>query len=321
MIRTTACLFGLVSFLLVLTGCNSGQTNTETILQLNWFPESEHGGAYQAAADGLYEQADLEVTIQAGGQGTRVGPELELGRCHFAFANADDVVLARNSGLDVVAVMAALQNHPRCIMVRKDSGVETFDDLAGKTLQREDGRAFVQFMREKGVLKGVQEVPYHGSIAPLVADPNIAMQAYVFAEPLLAKQEGIEVNTLMVSDLGFNPYSSVLVTSGKLIREQPERVKKFVAATQQGWQNYFQDSTKGNEAILAANKHGMTAEALSFGSEQMRSLAMPEGMSPDQVGSMSLERWQTLLDQMSQLGLIDAKAVKASECFTTKFLD
>jgi len=69
----------------------------------------------------------------------------------------------------------------------------------------------------------------------MVGDPKIAVQAYLVAEPLLARQQGLEVRTLMLSDLGWNPYSSVLVTTGTVIRESPEMVREFVAATQAGW--------------------------------------------------------------------------------------
>lgn len=308
------------AFLAPLVGCGTKTKDGETILQLNWFPESEHGGAYQALADGTYERSGLKVKIQPGGQGTRVGPELTLGRCHFAFANADDVIFARNSGLDIVAVLAALQNHPRCIMTHPASGATSFEQLKGMTLQREEGRAFVMFMEKQGILEGVKQVPYHGGITGLLADPNVATQAYVFSEPLLARQQGLEVNTLMVSDLGFNPYSSVLVTSGKLIRDNPELVRQFVQATQLGWQNYFQDPVKGNAAILEANEHGMTAETLEFGSSEMKTLAMPDDAPLASVGNMSMERWKSLVGQMAELELIDPSKVDASECFNTEFL-
>ncbi|TWU07692.1 ABC transporter substrate-binding protein [Stieleria varia] len=303
-------------------GANSGSggSRAAVAVQLNWFPESEHGGVYQAKSDGTYDKAELNVEIRPGGRATPIGPELELERCQFAFANADDVVLFRQQGMDVVAVLAALQDHPRCILVRADSGVNEFKDLVGKTFQRQNGRAYVEFMRSKGLLEGVNEVPYHGSVASLIADPNIVVQAYSFAEPLLAQQQGVDVRTLMVSDLGFNPYSSVLVTTGKLIREQPELVRSFVTATRQGWQNYLESPERGNEAILAANDHGMTAEALAFGAEQMKPLAMPNGMSPTEVGQMSAQRWQTLVNQMAELGLVDPKTVTPESCFTNEFL-
>lgn len=289
-------------------------------IQLNWYPEAEHGGVYAAEAAGLYDAAGVDVTIRAGGQGTRVAPELAMGRVEFAFANADDVVLFREEGVDVVAVLAAMQDHPRCILVRADSGVESFEQLQGMTLQRQAGRPFLAFMRSRGLLENVREVPYAGSVAELVTSKETAIQAYSFAEPLLAQQQGVEVRLLMLSDLGWNPYSSVLVTTGSLIREQPELVRKVVSATRRGWQQYLEDPAEGNAAILAANRHGMTAEALQFGSEGLRELALPEGFSLAEVGMMSTERWQTLIDQMAELELVDPNEVKATDCFTTEFL-
>jgi len=300
------------------SGSDPGTTTVR--VQLNWYPESEHGGVFQAAADQTYADAGLQVDISPGGHATPVAPELELGRFDFGFANADDVVLARRQGMDIVAVLAALQNSPRCILVQEASGVESFEDLSGMTLQRQAGRLFVEFMREKGILNQVQEVPYQGSVAAMVADPKIAIQGYSFAEPLLAEQQGVNVRVLMVSDLGWNPYSSVLITSGELIRKDPEKVRRFVQATRSGWKNYLSDPTLGNEAILSANKHGMTAEALEYGSTGLRQLALPEGFDIEQVGTMTLERWKTLVQQMDQLDPNSAGQVNAEDCFTNKFL-
>jgi len=314
--------FYLLAFATLLSACNRSNTEPETsaasqphvvAVQLNWYPESEHGGLYQAASDGTFAAAGLNVELRAGGRAAPVGPELELERCQFAMANADDVVMFRQEGLDIVAVFAAMQNHPRCILAQADSGVKTFEDLVGKT--------FVEFMRARGLLDGVQEVPYHGSVASLVADPNVVIQGYSYSEPLLAQQQGVEVNTLMISDLGFNPYSSVLVTSGKLIRENPELVGQFVRAARRGWQNYLTDPSKGNQAILAANEHGMTPEALQFGSVELRKLAQPADMDIERVGNMTAERWEQLVRQMVELKLIDPSKVKAENCFTTQFLD
>jgi len=322
----------LIALLFSVAGCDSDRgsstagpeeakpARTPIVVQLNWYPEAEHGGLYAAAAAGLYEAAGMDVEIRPGGRAAPVASELVMERCQFAFANADDVVLYRQQGADVVAVLAAMQDSPRCLLVRRDAGVTDFDGLAGMTLQRQAGRPFLAFLRHRGVLEEVREVPYNGSVAQLVASPKVAIQAYSFAEPLLAAQQGVEVERLMVSELGWNPYSSVLVTSGKLVREQPARVRAFVQATRQGWQQYLQAPAAANELILAANQHGMTAEALAFGAEEIPTLALPESLPSERVGEMSLERWQTLVSQMAELGLVDPEKVAADACFTTEFL-
>src|SRR6056297_1590598 len=322
--------FVAVFVLLSSTGCDrqSDETSNESaasvqqpvVVQLNWYPEAEHGGVYQALADGTYQETGLEVEVRPGGQASSVAPELQLGRVDFAFANADDVVMFRRQGIDVVAVLAAMQNSPRCILVQQASGVEDFDDLAGMTLQRQPGRSFLAFLRSQGVLDEVQEVPYFGSVSSLVTDPKIAIQAYSFAEPRLARQAGVEVRALMVSDLGWNPYSSVIITTEEKIRKQPDLVRRFVEATQTGWQNHLQDPTAGNAAILVANEHGMTQEALDFGSSELVALALPEQLPLEEVGRMSLERWQTLVEQMDQLDPDQQGSVDPEACFTNEFL-
>lgn len=295
-----------------------GSGLTPVSVQLNWYPEVEHGGVYEALVDGDYQNQGLDVEIKPGGRETPVAPELLLGRSQFAITNADDVVLFRAQGADIVAVFAAVQNNPRCLLVRADSGVEGFDDLSGMTLQCQPGRAFLPFLRKRGFLDGVREVPYFNSIAGMVNDPKMSVQAYVVAEPLLARQQGLEVRTLMVSDLGWNPYSSVLVTTGSLIRESPQLVRKFVAATKVGWADYLKSPEHANEAILHANTHGMTVEVLQFGAEQMLPLAYATPST--ELGEMTLQRWQQLVDQMKELDVIDKDSVRAEDCFTDEFL-
>lgn len=319
-------LFAIV--MLLLTGCSAKSQRAEeagerlrpVAVQLNWYAEAEHGGVYQALADGTYESAGFQVEIRPGGRATPVAAEVVMGRADFAITNADDVVLFRAQGADIVALMSAMQNHPRCILVREDSGVTSLDDLAGLTLQRQEGRGFIEFLRRAGKLDGVKEVPYHGSVSNLVGDPKVAIQAYSFAEPYLARGEGVEVRTLMVSELGWNPYSSVLVTRGELIREQPELVAQFVAATREGWRNYLSDPAAGNRAILAANQHGMTAAALQFGAEELVTLAIPEPLALQDVGTMTAARWQELVLQMEEIELIKPGSVAAEDCFTLAFL-
>ena len=321
-------LVGIAAGAITFAGCKPRTTPVAEVrdgkrnvaVQLNWYAEAEHGGVYQAAADGTYEAAGFNVEVRPGGRATPVAAEVVLGRADFAITNADDVALFRAEGADIVAVMASMQDHPRCILVREDSGVNSLDGLSGLTLQRQEGQGFIEFLRLNGKLEGVREVPYHGSVSGLVGDPKVAIQAYSIAEPFLAKGEGANVRSLMVSDLGWNPYCSVLVTRGELIREQPELVRDFVAATITGWQNYLADPTKGNAAILAANQHGMTAEAVQFGSTELVSLAVPEPMQVAELGKMEPDRWQTLITQMEQVQLLKPGAVKAEDCYTREFL-
>ncbi len=294
---------------------------TKLVLQLNWYPEAEHGGFYAALVHGFYEKQGLDVEIKAGGRSVVVAPEVTLQRAAFGVANADDVLMARSEDSALVALMAPMQNGPRCIMVREDSGIQSLGELKNIKLQIDSGRPYIPFLKSKGLLdSSVTTVPYYGTVAELVAGPGVAQQAYSFSEPLMAEQQGVKVRNFMLSEAGYNPYASCLVTSQKYLEENPELVRKMVVASVQGWEKYLSDPAETNAYILKQNNQGMTAEALKYGADKLKELCMPSGMKPNELGTMSSERWKTLRDQLTSLKLIRGEKVKAEEAFTLRFL-
>lgn len=318
----------LLLLLLISVGCSPKQpvaTDGERLqpvtLMLNWYPEAEHGGFYAAKVHGIFERYGLDVDIRAGGPNAPVAQELVMGRVQFAVGNADDVLLFRNEGVPVVALMAPIQNTPRCVLVRANSGVEQLSDLKGFVLQANVGRPFLDYMRSAGLLEGVQVVPYGGSVAKLVTDDKTAIQAYSFSEPFMASQQGVEVRPLMLSDVGYNPYASCLLAEESYVKSHSDIVARMVVACREGWQQYLQDPESTNQAILAKNSQGMTAEALAFGVDELRPLCLPDGLTSEKVGVMSLQRWQQLVDQFVKLKLIDAAKVQADKVFDASFLE
>lgn len=281
-------------------------------LQLNWIPDAQHGGFYEALEGGHYAKEGLAVEITPGGPGTPVIPKVAMGRCDFAIANADQVLLAREQGADVVAVFAAMQNSPRCIMVHESSGIQSLHELRDLTLALGSGKAFAEYLKAKVPLTNVRIVAYSGSVAKFLTDPQFAQQGYVFSEPLVAQAQGGTPRTLMVSELGFNPYSSVVITRRELLKTNPDLVHRFVRATQAGWQAYLDKPQRANARIQAVNPE-MDAQLLAQSAERMRALCLvPE----TELGSMSLARWETLHGQLRELNLISESGTAPSEAFT-----
>ena len=87
----------------------------QVTLQLNWYPEAEHGGFYTALNSGYYSEAGLEVDIIAGGADVPVLQRVATGQATFGIENADRILLMRAEEADVVAVMAPLQNSPPAV--------------------------------------------------------------------------------------------------------------------------------------------------------------------------------------------------------------
>jgi NitT/TauT family transport system substrate-binding protein len=300
--------------LIFLTGCGA-PTSGPGVLSLNWFPEAEHGGFFQAV---INAKGEVPYRIESGGPDVPVLQKVATGKSDFGVVNADDVVNAQSQGADVVALMAPLYTHPRCIMLRKDSGVKSIAEIKNMTLAMSSRPAFSHWLQHKYPFEGVKVVPYPGSILPFTQDPKFGQQAYSISEPFLAKEKGVEPLVLMVSELGFNPYGSVLITRRELIEKDPERVRKVVVASQRGWQLYLQNGEKAHKRIHALNPE-MGMDILAFGHKEMKKLLDPRVNHP--FGTMVAERWQTLIGQMTECGLIKKDKVKPETCFTNQFLE
>jgi NitT/TauT family transport system substrate-binding protein len=324
--QSIACMVLLL--ITAICGCSSTESDPDSlgksdddkvVLILNWLPEAEHGGYYAGIVHGIFAKYNLDVEIRPGGQMVMVAPELATGRVQFGIGNGDDVLISRNEGTNMLALMAPLQNGPRCIMVRQDSGIKSFDQLKNITLQINSGRPYVPLLKKKGLLDdSVKIVPYNGGVAQLVAGPGFAQQAYSFSEPLLAENEGVQVRTLMMSEIGFNPYACCLVTTDEYAAENADIVRRMTAACIEGWKKYLTDPVDTNAYILSQNQLGMTDAALQYGVEKLQPLCRPPLGSA--ACSMTRERWQALYDQLIDIEMISADNVDVESAFTTEFL-
>ena len=273
-------------------------------LALNWFPEAEHGGFYAALVHGYFRDEGLDVDIRSGGPGAPTIQQVAGGQIEFAVANADQVLLGRDQGAPVVAVMTAMQNSPRCIMVHQRSGIDEWSKLRDITLAVGSGKPFAKFLLSKlGNTESIKIVPFQGSVATFLQRDDFAQQAYVFSEPFVAQQAGGDPYCLLVSDLGFNPYTSLLITNEALIRSEAELVKKVVRACRRGWRKYLDEPTTTNEHIHKQNEE-MSLEILAYGADQIRPLCLPAGMPKENIGQMEPARWKELAEQLVEIGLI-----------------
>ena len=288
-------------------------------LVLNWFPEAEHGGYYAALAHGFYEREGLRVRIVPGGPGVPVLSQVASGRAAFGISSADTVLLGWAQEARTVAVLAPLQLSPRCIMVHEKSGIRQLTDLKDVTLAMNPSSTFSLYLQKKLPLSGVKTVPYSGNVAQFVLDPRMAQQAFVFSEPYVARQRGSDPHCLPVSDLGFNPYTSLLITSPEFLRKNPDLVRKMVTASIQGWQRYVQDPAAANR-LLSRQNNEMNLDILDYGAQQLRPLCVTDEVPIERLGQMTLDRWRTLAQQLVDVGALPTAAVEPQAAFTTEFL-
>jgi NitT/TauT family transport system substrate-binding protein len=262
----------------------------------------------------------LDVEILPGGIDAPVPQLISRRDVTFGVLNADNTLFGRAQQMPVVALMAPIQTSPRCIMVHQSAGIRNFDDLKNMTIAMSPAAAFAQYMRYKLPLPGVQVVAYSGNVAQFLVDKNFAQQGYVFSEPFVAKKQGGDPQVLMVSDLGFNPYTSLLITHESRVADEADLVRRMVSASVRGWVQYVASPEKTNEHIHRVNPE-MDLDILAYGAEKLKPLVLTQAAQVRGVGTMSHKRWQTLFDQLVESGQLKPGSVDVAQAYTDRFLE
>jgi NitT/TauT family transport system substrate-binding protein len=291
---------------LSLSSCrNSTPTSSTLTLALNWLPEPEFGGFYDAREKGFYKSHGLEVQIQGGGAGVPVVQMVATGRADFGTVTADELVMARTRGADLVAVFATFQTAPHGIMVHASRGLTRLEDVfKSGTLALETGLPYVAYLRQRFKWGDVKVVTYDGGVARFLADPSFGQQCYVTSEPIAVRQKGGDPQVFLVADSGFNPYTTIVVTRRELLTKRPQVVQAFVAATAEGWRDYLANPAATNSLLGTLNR-SMDAATLTAAADAQRPLIETADTKKLGLGAMTRARWKELVDQLRSLKIID----------------
>ncbi len=293
---------------LLLTGCSSEDASPlalhKTALQLNWVPEPEFGGYYAAGELGAFMAEGLDVEIRPGGAQSPVEQMVAAGQVEFGITSAESLLMARDRGADLVAIYAAYQTFPEGIMVHASRGLESMAEVfQGGTLGVIPGSPFLKLLERDYGLDKMKVVPHDNNIAPFLQDPKMAQQCFISSEPIVARHAGVDPQVFMLKDIGFNPYTGLIITRRQTLEQHPARVSALVRAVRQGWRAYLADPDPANRLMHALNP---TMAAATFAEAAIIQKPLIQGQLDDAtLGTMTLERWRTLAEQLEDLGLIE----------------
>jgi NitT/TauT family transport system substrate-binding protein len=288
---------------------------TKATIALNWVPEPEFGGIYQAKIDGTFAANGLDVEIKPGGAGAPTWQRVAQGQVEFAVASADEVVIARSNGADVVAIFTIYQTCPQGIMTHAERGFRSLEDVfkAPGTMAIEIGLPYGKFLEKKYGFANIQRVPYTGGVTNFLADKNFSQQCFVFSEPIVAKRQGADPKTFLIAESGYNPYTGVIITRGRMIRDNPQAVLAMVESLERGWTQYLLDPRAANAEMQPMNP-AMDPETFALGAEAQAPLVQMEFDQERPLGQMRVERWEELIAQLKDLRIIDSPP-NARDCF------
>jgi NitT/TauT family transport system substrate-binding protein len=298
----------------------------EVTFGTNWKAQAEHGGFYQAVADGIYERHGLQVTVRQGGPQVNHAQLLAAGRIDFNMGgNLFEQFNFTQNNVPMVTVAAIFQKEPQVLLAHPNAGVGELADIDEKTIFiSNDGRTtFWLWLQQAYGLEDDQLKPYTFNPAPFLADTNSVQQGYVTSEPFaIRRQGGFDPVVLLMADYGYDTYSTTIETSQKLVDENPDLVQRFVNASIEGWYNYlYGDNAKAN-ALIKADNPEMTDEQLAFSIEALKKYGIVD--SGDAltmgIGAMTTERWESFFTKSVVWGVYPAD-LPYQQGFTSRFVN
>lgn len=291
-------------------------------LALNWKAEPQFGGFYEAQWAGAFKKNNLEVKILEGGSGTPTAQLLAFKKVDAAIVSAEEIIISqsRNPENKIVALYAVFQTNPQILMARKDSGVRSLKDLFQKkegVLAWQSGLSYALFLSQLYAPLQVKSVPYQGGISHISSDKNHFQQGFYTSEPILAENQGLETQSFLVSDAGFNPYTTVLAVHQDLLKD-PKTLKALILSVDQGWKAYLKSPQVTNQKMHDLNK-AMDLKTFQKSADLQVPLIQPTKDTHGRLGEMSESRWKTLVEQLLRLKLIP-QAIPEKNLFTNEYI-
>ncbi|WP_051231714.1 ABC transporter substrate-binding protein [Kaistia adipata] len=291
----------------------------------NWLAQAEHGGFYQAVADGTYEKHGLKVTIVQGGPQAANRQLMLAGKTQFNMAgNMIETFSAAAEEIPLVEVAAIFQKEPQVIIAHPD--VEKFEDLAklDTLLLSKDGYAsYFQWM--KSAFPGFRDEqfkPYTFNPAPFLADPKSAQQGYITSEPFeIAKQADFKPKLFLLADEGFSTYATLIEGTQEYVAANPDITQRFVDASIEGWYNYLYGDNKAANDLIKKDNPEITDEQIAYSIQTMKDYGLVDSGDTLEkgIGCMTDARVKDFYDKMVKAGVVKAD-LDYSKYYTTQFV-
>lgn len=271
-------------------------------LQLKWKHQFQFAGYYAALAKGYYRDAGMDVRILEAGPTHSSVETVVGGGADFGVSNTQ-LLLDKSHGAPVVALAAIMQHSPLSLVVRRDSGIRTAKDLAGRKLMiGPDSAELRAYFKHTGVDENSFQRQQHSqNIIDLINRRTDGLTAYTPNQPYVLEQAGIDYLELRALDGGIDFYGDVLFTTEQQLKDHPERVKAFRQASLQGWTYAMEHPDEIAELIHRRYAPERPLEHLLWEARRYRPFIMADLI---ELGHMNPSRWRHIADTYAELGML-----------------
>jgi len=304
------------------SGTASAAELKEVTLVLDWTPNTNHTGLYVARDMGLWEKHGLKVELilppEAGASAL-----VANGKAEFGVGAQESMILAREQGLPLVSIAPIIQHNTSGFASPVDKNIKEPKDFEGKAYGGWGSPA------ERAVIESimnVQEADVNkvNFVNAGSADFFTATKKGIDFEWIFYAWTGIEaelrgepVNMVYLTDYSkqLDYYTPLLLTNEKLIQDDPELVRAFLAGASEGYR-YAIDNPDAAADILIKAVPEINADLVKASQKWLSPKYQDDA---PRWGEQKREVWSGYGDWMLENGLMK-KELNYDELFTTEFL-
>ncbi|MEP3350813.1 MAG: ABC transporter substrate-binding protein [Marinomonas sp.] len=295
--------------------------NTPFTFITNWYAQAEHGGYYQAVAQGLYKEQGLDVTVRMGGPQIN-GTQLMLaGQAQCVLTDDIGAMMANKQGIPIKLVATSFQFDPTVVITHSD--VDSMEELKSRKVLISSAAhsSWWPWAKKKYGFTDEMSRPYTFNIQPFVLDNNLAQQGYMTSEPYSMKEAGADHKVFSLGKEGYPPYGNSIACRNDVIDKHPEQVTAFLKASMLGWKSFLANPDAASVLIKKDNPN-MTDDKIAFSVGLLNSSGIVKGgdAATQGIGVITDERmlktWQMGVDN----DLFSAAEVSKTDFYTTTLI-
>jgi NitT/TauT family transport system substrate-binding protein len=225
-----------------LAAANAAMAATAVTFQLNWVAGGPNAGFAAAVAEGFYKEAGLDVTLVQGNGSGNTAQLVANGRAQIAYADAVAVSQLIAKGAPMKIVSTIYQSNPNEVSALKKTGIKSIKDLKGRKVGVPSGSSQTTmlplFLKANNLSEAdvnLINMPATSMVPSLLQGQVDAILGSIDAYQIQLEAQGAQLDNFMFADHGVPTVSTSIFASDSYIKENPDVVKKFIAASLKGW--------------------------------------------------------------------------------------
>ncbi|KYG30565.1 ABC transporter substrate-binding protein [Alkalihalobacillus trypoxylicola] len=297
---------------------------TDVTLRLNWKFKGEFAPLFITKEKGFFEEYGLNVEVLEGNGAAQVMQGVSQGNEEFGITSTIEPAQGRVEGMPIKMIASYMSRSPFLIVSYPDNPVETPKDLEGKSISLSISSSlanvFPNFLAGNGVDESkVQSFPVETSARNALFFNKEVDAIAIFSSneyPIFEKELGLELTPLYMADYGFDLASLTVISNEDFLEENPNTVKRFLAALDKGFAYTFENPEEAAEISVELFPDATDIETTLSQIERLEEIALFDGVP---FGWMSEEKMETTLDILEE-SLLISERYDLADYYTNEFL-